>query len=360
MKLFHKIFLCFVILFSVAFQAAGYLLVNYSCENTIEQEKKYAVSEYQYNKYILQSLLFSGKSREEEAEAAIAKGSDSFTTSLAVYKEDGEPLFSNLIFLPEGLLGDVEEDTVHYQIGQRGEESYIVVYGSVYQNEKRFLLVTETAISQAIQGQQKMLSYFQRIFLIMLGIAFPVILCLSGFLTKNIKKVSKGAKRIAEGNYGERISVACRDEIGELAESFGHMAGKVEEKVQELSEMARQKEDFAANFAHELKTPLTSVIGYADMLCQKELSAEQVKEAAGYIREEGMRLEALSLKLMDLFVMNRQDFYLEHMEMKEVFRHLEPDIRMLCEKKNTGCHMDVAEGCLAITFRTEEGDEEYD
>ena len=43
MKLFHKIFLCFVLLFGIAFQAAGFLLVNYAYGNAIEQEKKYAL-----------------------------------------------------------------------------------------------------------------------------------------------------------------------------------------------------------------------------------------------------------------------------------------------------------------------------
>ena len=42
MKLFHKIFLCFVVIFSIAFQAAGYLLINYTFENAVEQQKKAA------------------------------------------------------------------------------------------------------------------------------------------------------------------------------------------------------------------------------------------------------------------------------------------------------------------------------
>lgn len=65
--------------------------------------------------------------------------------------------------------------------------------------------------------------------------------------------------------------------ICELADNFNQMAERVEEKIDELSGIAKQKEEFAANFAHELKTPMTSVIGYADMLYQKDLSREQLK-----------------------------------------------------------------------------------
>ena len=57
MKLFHKIFLCFVVLFGIAFQVTGCLLVNFVYKNAIDQEKKYAFQEFQHNKYILKSIL---------------------------------------------------------------------------------------------------------------------------------------------------------------------------------------------------------------------------------------------------------------------------------------------------------------
>lgn len=55
MRLFHKIFLCFVVIFSITFQVAGYLLINHTYGNAISQEKKLAFQNFQYNRYILQS-----------------------------------------------------------------------------------------------------------------------------------------------------------------------------------------------------------------------------------------------------------------------------------------------------------------
>lgn len=80
------------------------------------------------------------------------------------------------------------------------------------------------------------------------------------------------------------------------------MAQAVEEKILSLEEAARRQEEFTANFAHELKTPLTSIIGYADMLRSSPLSQEEQLVCANYIFGEGKRLEALSFKLLDLFV----------------------------------------------------------
>lgn len=128
------------------------------------------------------------------------------------------------------------------------------------------------------------------------------------------------------------------------------MAGQIEEKIAELSDAARQKEDFAANFAHELKTPMTSVIGYADMLYQRNLPREEVKSAAGYILKEGMRLESLSLKLMDLFVLDKQEFILEKMSVREMFENLEQGIEPVCRKHGAILHMEIEDGIIRVDY----------
>lgn len=61
------------------------------------------------------------------------------------------------------------------------------------------------------------------------------------------------------------------------------------------------------SFAHELKTPMTSIIGYADLLRSQELSEQDRRDAANYVFSEGKRLESLSLKLLDLLVLEKED-----------------------------------------------------
>lgn len=77
-------------------------------------------------------------------------------------------------------------------------------------------------------------------------------------------------------------------------------------EVETLEGQAERREEFIASFAHELKTPLTAIIGYADMIRSKDLPPKQRFMAAGYIFSEGKRLEALSLKLLDLIVVGKQ------------------------------------------------------
>lgn len=351
MKLFHKSFLCFVIIFGVTFSAAGFLLINYAYHNSIEQEKKFAFQEFQYNKYILQSILYSDPEYITSSETENSALNNNFTVPVTLYDKEGKCIFSSMSALPDiDTSYSPDSGSIFFKIEQNGDKYSIFVHDVISSDGHEIYLVTETDISQVVDKQEMMHNYFQRIYMIILCVVFPAIFLLTGMITAPIKNVSKAAKRIAGGNYSERISFSGHDEICELADNFNQMAERVEEKIDELSGIAKQKEEFAANFAHELKTPMTSVIGYADMLYQKDLSREQVKSAAYYIWNEGMRLEALSLKLMDLFVLDKQDFKLEKMDVKELFRDISEGIYPVCKKNGVIFHMGLENGKIYVDF----------
>ena len=98
---------------------------------------------------------------------------------------------------------------------------------------------------------------------------------------------------------------------------------------------AKKQEDFTANFAHELKTPMTSIIGYADTLYQKKMSEDEVHSAAGVILNEGMRLEALSFKLLELITLDKNDFRLEETRVSEIIADCVETAHEAARKHNT-------------------------
>jgi signal transduction histidine kinase len=351
MKLFHKIFLCFIIIYGITFLVVGYLLINFAYGNAIEQEKKIAFQEFQYNRYILQSILYSNPDFFSEEETEVTDISSSFTVPVAVYGIDGTYIFSNMAVQPYELdFDEMDDDKLSFRIYEKDGRNYIFICDYVSQSENRVYLITQTDISEVIDTQKNMITYFQKIYIVILCISFPVIFLLTNAVTAPIKKVGKAARRIAGGEYSEKINKKGNDEISELASDFNLMAEQVEEKITELSDVARQKEDFAANFAHELKTPLTSVIGYADMLYQRDLPRKEVKSAAEYIRNEGMRLEALSLKLMDLFVLDKQHFALEEMAVKDIFEDLRLGIDPICQKFEVQFHVKIGNGIIKADY----------
>ncbi len=83
-------------------------------------------------------------------------------------------------------------------------------------------------------------------------------------------------------------------------------ADAVQEKIADLEADVQRREDFVGAFTHELKTPMTSIIGYADMLHTMQTDPDEQREAAAAIVHEGRRLEALSRKLLALLGLNEE------------------------------------------------------
>lgn len=113
-------------------------------------------------------------------------------------------------------------------------------------------------------------------------------------------RLKRAAAAIAGGDYGSRVPLEGKDEIGELTESFNRMAEQVELHLEQLSETNERQRQLLGSLAHELKTPLTAIIGYADTLLTVKLSERNRVRALSYIQSEGRRLAGLSEKMLAL------------------------------------------------------------
>ena len=337
MRLFAKFFLCVTLLISIALLLSGYLLIVISHENAIHRELERAATQFQFDKFAIQVRMISntGSPGRGIPQGMLSAWASDLSGSAAIFTEDRTLLYSNLPPQTEFDFLEHVSDAAHaYQFQTPGEESYIMIGGRLTQNDTTLYLAVATDISAVLLQREQMTQSFMQVYFITLLCSMAGVLVLSALMTRPIKRMSKIAAEIARGNYNERLPAAGGDEIGALSKSFNLMADSIEEKIRALLENARQKEDFVANFAHELKTPLTSVIGYADMLYQKKLGPEQAKDAAWYILNEGLRLEALSLKLMDLIVLNRQDFVLEQICAEDFLSNITGSLKPMLDEKN--------------------------
>ena len=202
------------------------------------------------------------------------------------------------------------------------------VEGTVTQTGYQLALIMKKNITDVFQSKHELEQTSRILYLAILAGAVCLCFVVSYFITKPIKKLQASTEKIADGEYEERVVIHTRDEIGELGRNFNQMAEKIQENVEQIQLEAQKKEQFVSDFAHELKTPLTSIIGYADRIYQSDMGREETKKAAEYIFSEGMRLESLAFKMMDLAVLNKQKMIKEVINVKE----LETDIQMTFEK----------------------------
>jgi signal transduction histidine kinase len=134
------------------------------------------------------------------------------------------------------------------------------------------------------------------------GIAILLAAIVSLFLARRIarpvRRVAHATQRLAGGDAPVPVPAEGAAELASLAESFNHMATELEH--------ARDAERaFLLSVSHELKTPLTAVLGYAEGLADGAIDSEA---AASVIAKEGARLDRLVRDLLDLARMNRHEF----------------------------------------------------
>ena len=356
MRLGTKIFFCVIVCFSVIFLAGGYSLISYVYKVTIDREIDMAAEQYQYNKFVIQAAFITrGESwfqRVLSGDYDIGDIAAQLNDTVAILASDGKILYSE--FPPdmkfEELLYDRKENEVEYRFRNVGGRDHVILTGKVTQNGAEVYLITGLDIERVTGQQDQIIVKFGWIYGLAIGAGILLVFGLSFLLTKPIKHLITATSKIAEGNYQERIVERRKDEVGQLAANFNHMAEAIEEKMERLVENAREKEDFVANFAHELKTPLTSVIGYANRIYQKELPREEQKKAAWYIWNEGMRLEALSHKLMELTLLNHKSFELQVMRADQLLYEMMQDFAYMAEERGISIHCRAEKALVRVEF----------
>lgn len=351
MRLFTKIFISVISVFSIAFLISGYFILSYSLESSVEREKEFALRQYKYDKFTVQSDIIANESEILNETQDIYKNiAHELPISVCFTKENGEVIYTKGIETDLIKEAELVDNSYWYKVVQDDGESFILIGSIIWQNKINIGFFTKTDITEAISQQKVLQEYFERCFFVALAAGIVLILGLSLFLTSPIKHMTKIADRIANGCYNERLQMKSKDEIGNLAVSFNQMADAVEKTIEELSDEAKKKEDFVANFAHELKTPLTSVIGYADRIYQKDLPREEVKRVALYIWNEGMRLESLSLKLMDLTNLDRQKFLLSFMPARELLYDVVEGIDAVLANKEIDLQCEAEEAYIKADY----------
>jgi two-component system sensor histidine kinase BaeS len=129
-------------------------------------------------------------------------------------------------------------------------------------------------------------------------LALMLSLLLARRLTRPIGELALAARRVAAGEAGVEVTIRGTDELASLGQTFNDMAA-------ELGRADQSQRRFLESVSHELKTPLTSIRGYAEALDEGAVSPAQ---AASVIGAEAGRLERLVHDLLELARLHREGF----------------------------------------------------
>lgn len=118
-------------------------------------------------------------------------------------------------------------------------------------------------------------------------------------MLKPIKQITNATKKVALGDFSIKLDTNRRDEVGELTENFNQM-------VTELGSIECLQKDFIDNVSHEIKTPINSIQGFAELLRDEKLSKQEKEEYIDIIEEETNRILKLSNNMLKLSKLQNQ------------------------------------------------------
>lgn len=311
MRLWHKIFICTLVLVIAAVDITAALLLSRSYDTMLEREKQRAVTEHGYllatlRSQVLYKRVAEGRILLNEDEILGIAGSitpSGEDNAMALYR-DGKMVSGALPCTEEtvsGILGGAAAEKSRMRVTAEGERTYLLIGTPVTLEQNAYELVSVSDITAVYRLMQEQLRFVQWISVCCALVAGLVLLGMVWLLLRPLQRVNRGMRRIARGQYGLRVRESGSRELRELSGSLNTMAQAIEENVENLEQVAEDRKVFIANMAHEMKTPLTSILGFADILrVKREVSDAERREYAGIIVEEARRLKALSGRLMEL------------------------------------------------------------
>lgn len=116
-----------------------------------------------------------------------------------------------------------------------------------------------------------------------------------------LKKLCSSARRLKEGDYSSRVNLNLKNEFGELEYIFNEMAQQIEQEISLRKQSEENRKRLILDISHDLKNPLASIMGYAELSCKKhDLSKEEICTYMKVIYENSLRANNLITDLFEL------------------------------------------------------------
>ncbi|WP_019420749.1 sensor histidine kinase [Paenibacillus sp. OSY-SE] len=157
-------------------------------------------------------------------------------------------------------------------------------------------------------------------------------------------QISNGINQLANGDFNSRIDIPSKDEFGDIARDINLASEKLQQALEKGDFAENSKDQLVMNLAHDLRTPLTSVLGYLDFILQDDqLTAEQIQHYTSIAFTKSKRLERLIEELFEITRMNYGRLTIEKkpIDLSELLNQLCEELLPIFEKNQLMARLQV-------------------
>lgn len=165
-------------------------------------------------------------------------------------------------------------------------------------------------------------------------------------LASPLAKLTESTDAVARGDYSVRAEISGDNEFSALADRFNNMTERISDQIGALELVADQKQQLVDNLSHEMRTPLTSIHGYAEYLLTAAVGEEERIDALMCIMSESERLSKLSQSLLDISYVKNSPLTVSRVRLSEIFDSIKN--RFNLQAKSLGCELVIEETELSV------------
>lgn len=346
MKFRYKVVIINIILLSLGIGTVGFFMIHRNFQLALDAQIKTSIEENNLLQstieYRLLDTINSSPSnlvyQMKNLSADVVGKMGGNNKGVYVFYDGAEVVHSaaddNKLSCPEELWSTAVIGQKQYMITKESGRYYLFSCSTSLVQDKMMNIINARDITETYQLVETERRYFVLLLGIVVFCCTVAVFVITYLLTKPLETLNRASRKFGEGDYESRVHLRSHDEVGTLAQTYNQMADAVCEHMDELQGMVTRQEQFVADFTHEVKTPMTTIIGYADMLRSKEMKRENQVLAASYIFHEGKRLEAMSMKLFEFIYTKHRKIEFQPISVVSFMQEVTESVTPILAQKN--------------------------
>lgn len=332
MRFYQKLAAAIVLPVCLALSVGGTWSIHQNFSQALDTATRNHAADQLHRRYELETRLsavednnsnelFSELTYYAEEEKSLGTAESWF----AVVDENGTTFYSNL---PRTISYQMQRQAVA-AAEQRAlydteeDKTYQLLCTQLRGLSRPMWLVTARDVSSQFSERDRQVRQHFALEGVVLVLAVMAACVVAKLLTVPLGELEMASKALSQGDLKTRTRIESGDELEHLGQTFNEMAQAIDGQMEALREESARQKRFVAAFTHELKTPMTAILGYANMLRSGEQPEDKRHRAADYIYHESNRLESLSREMLLLFGLERTPVTMKNIRLSAVWGELQ-------------------------------------